>query len=71
MDMKLGIILIILNMALPQKLVLVPGAIFRGNMVFDYKKLCRTDSVIKLNTVIYLFIRSQCCYLIPFKSRLI
>ena len=33
MDIKLGI-LILLNMTLPQKLVLAPDAIFRGNTVF-------------------------------------
>ena len=34
MDVKLGI-LILLNMAPPQKLVLAPGAIIRGNTVFQ------------------------------------
>ena len=33
MDIKLGI-LILENMAMPQKLVLAPSAIFRGNTVY-------------------------------------
>ena len=35
MDVKFGI-LILLNMAPLQKLVLAPGAIFRGNTVFEF-----------------------------------
>ena len=37
MDVKLGI-LILLNMAPPQKLVLAPSAIIRGNTVYDLKR---------------------------------
>ena len=40
MDVKLGI-LIILNMAPPQKLVLAPGAIIRGNTIYHIK-ICFT-----------------------------
>ena len=42
MDVKFGI-LILLNMALPQKLVLAPGAIIRGNTVSQMNTSSRTS----------------------------
>ena len=42
MDVKLGI-LILLNMARPQKLVVAPGAIIRGNTEFRQCRLTVTE----------------------------